>query len=73
MNKVNVNDISDVILYEGEKIEEVYDDEDEGDSGYCIMKYNDKFYFCGFDFGGSLGCIEEYDSLEVLRKEVKFN
>lgn len=60
----------DIVLSDGELIEEVYDNEGEDDSGYCVMKFNEKFYYCGFDFGGSLGCFEEYDSLEELRKIV---
>jgi hypothetical protein len=66
---MNEENFEDVVLSEGEMIEEVYDEEDN-DSGYCVMKFNEKFYYCGFDFGGSLGCFEEYSSLEELRKIV---
>ena len=68
MNEIN----EEVILSEGELIEEVYDNEGEDDSGYCIMKYNNMFYYCGFDFGGSLGCMEEFSSLEELKKNIVF-
>ena len=60
----------DIVLSDGELIEEVYDNEGEDDSGYCVMKFNEKFYYCGFDFGGSLGCMEEFSSLEELKKNI---
>ena len=72
---MNVDNFEDVVLSEGELLEEVYyrdvyfdDNNDNNESGYCIMKFNEKFYYCGFDFGGSLGCFEEYDSLEELKR-----
>jgi hypothetical protein len=66
MNEIN----EEVILSEGEMIEEVYYNEGEDDSGYCIMKYNNMFYYCGFDFGGSLGSFEEFSSLEDLKNNI---
>ncbi len=71
-DNINDDDISDIVLSDGEMIEEVYDNDGDDDSGYCIMKYNDKFYYCGFDCGGTLGSFEEFNSLEDLRKEIVF-